>query len=114
MHELSVALSILDLVAEEAQRQTGRIMAIHLKLGPLSGVVKGALLSAYELARECTTLAQAELIVEEVPIIAWCPACAAERALPSMQELRCPVCDTPTPELLSGRELDVVALEIET
>jgi hydrogenase nickel incorporation protein HypA/HybF len=114
MHELSIALSILDLVAEEAEHQSGRITAVHLKLGPLSGVVKEALLSAYDLARECTPLAQAELIVEEVPLVAWCPACAAERALPSMQELRCPVCDTPTPKLLSGRELDVVALEIET
>jgi hydrogenase nickel incorporation protein HypA/HybF len=114
MHELSIALSILDLVAEEGQRQSGRITAVHLKLGPLSGVVKDVLLSAYDLARECNPQAQAELVIEEVPIIAWCPDCAAERILPSMQELRCPVCDAPTPKLLGGRELDVVALEIET
>jgi hydrogenase nickel incorporation protein HypA/HybF len=114
MHELSIALKILDLVAEEAQQQKGQVTAVHLKLGPLSGVIKDALLSAYDLAREGTPLAQAELLVEEVPLVAWCPACAVERALPSVQELRCPVCDTPTPKLLSGRELDIVALEIET
>jgi hydrogenase nickel incorporation protein HypA/HybF len=114
MHELSVALSILDLAAEEAERHGGRVAAVHLKLGPLSGVVKEALLSAYDLAREGTPLAQAELVVAETPLAAWCPACAAKRTLASPQELCCPACGTPTPEVVSGRELEVVALEIES
>ena len=67
MHELSIALSILDFAAEEAERRGGRVVAVHLRLGPLSGVVKEALLSAYELAREGTPLAAAALVVEEVP-----------------------------------------------
>ncbi len=113
MHELSIALSILDLAAEEAERRGGRVVAVHLKLGPLSGVVKAALASAYDLAREGTPLAGAELVVEEVPVVAWCPACAAERA-PSFPLLCCPTCGTPTPDVRSGRELEVVALEIET
>jgi hydrogenase nickel incorporation protein HypA/HybF len=113
MHELSIALSLLDLVAEEAERQGGRVAVVHLKLGPLSGVVKEALLSAYDLARECTPEAQAELVIEEVPIVAYCPACAAEHAPASVLELRCPACGAPTPEVVRGRELEVVALEIE-
>jgi Zn finger protein HypA/HybF involved in hydrogenase expression len=40
MHELSIALGILDVAGEEAQRHGGRVAAIHLKLGPLAGVVK--------------------------------------------------------------------------
>jgi hydrogenase nickel incorporation protein HypA/HybF len=119
MHELSIALSILDLAAEEADRlraadESVRVVAIHLKLGPLSGVVKSALVSAYELAREGTTLERTELVVEEVPVVAYCPACAAERTLSSVWELSCPDCGMPTPEVLRGRELEVVALEIES
>jgi hydrogenase nickel incorporation protein HypA/HybF len=114
MHELSIALSILDVAAEEAERQGGRVTAIHLKLGPLSGVVKDALLSAYELAREGTDLEAAALVVEEVPLLGYCPSCAATRGLASAQELWCPVCGTPTPEVVSGRELEVVALEVES
>jgi hydrogenase nickel incorporation protein HypA/HybF len=113
MHELSIALSLLDLVAEEADRRGGHVVAVHLKLGPLSGVVKGALLSAYDLVREGTPLAGAELLVEEVPLVAWCPRCASERA-PRFPQLCCPTCGTPTPEVVSGRELEVVALEIES
>jgi hydrogenase nickel incorporation protein HypA/HybF len=114
MHELSVALSILDVAAEEAERHgSARVVAIHLRLGPLSGVVKEALLSAYELAREGSPLAQARLLVEEVPVVAYCPTCVAERPVVSILELCCSACATPTPEVVRGRELEIVALELE-
>jgi hydrogenase nickel incorporation protein HypA/HybF len=112
MHELSIALEILDVAAEEAGRQGGRVAAIHLTLGPLSGVVKDALVSAFELAREGTPFEGAELLVREVPVVAHCPACEEDRMLASVQSLICPVCGTPTPRVVSGRELEVAALEI--
>src|SRR4051812_39430977 len=113
MHEMSIALSILEMVEEEAERQGGRVAVVHLKLGPFAGVDTKALLSAYDLAREGTSLARTELVVEEVALTARCPKCDEVRALPSVQELRCPVCGAPTPEVITGRELEVVALEIE-
>lgn len=112
MHELSIALGIVDIAAEQGQRQRGRVVAVHLKIGPLSGVVPDALRSAFELAREDSPLAGAELVIEEIPVAAYCPACAAERAVP-FPELCCPNCGTPTPDVVRGRELEVVALEIE-
>ena len=44
MHELSIAMSIVELAEEEAERRGVHINAVHLKLGALSGVVKEALL----------------------------------------------------------------------
>ena len=112
MHELSIALSLLDLVEEEADRRGCRVSAVHLRLGPLSGVVREALASAYELAREGTPMAGVELVIEDVPVVVSCPTCAAERTPVSAYELCCPDCGTPTPDVLSGRELEVVALEV--
>jgi hydrogenase nickel incorporation protein HypA/HybF len=114
MHELSIAMSILDLAQEEAERRGGRVAAVHLKLGPLSGVIKDALLPAYDLAREGTSLAQAELIIDEVPVAVYCVACATERVLDAFPYLCCPTCGGPTPDVVRGRELEVVALEIES
>lgn len=114
MHELSIALSILDLAEEEAERRGGRVAAIHLKLGRFSGVVKEALLSAYEMAREGTALAAADLIVEEIPIAIRCAACDAEKALDSAWALCCPACGAPAAEVVRGCELEVSALEIES
>lgn len=67
MHELSIAIGILDAAEEEAENRGGaRIIAIYLKVGALSGVVPDALLAAYELARENTPLSDCRLVMEEV------------------------------------------------
>jgi len=51
MHELSIALSIVDMAQEESSRRGDvAIRAVHLQLGLLSGVVKDALLASYEMA----------------------------------------------------------------
>jgi hydrogenase nickel incorporation protein HypA/HybF len=113
MHELSIALSILDVAEEEAERHgNAQVHAIHLRLGPLSGVLKEALLSAYELAREGSPLASAELKIEETPLLGRCPACGTTKAVVSMQDVCCTDCGTPIPDLESGGELQIVALEI--
>ena len=113
MHELSVAMSIIEVAEEEAERRGARVDAIHLRLGPLAGVVKEALLSCYEIARQNTALAGSRLIIEEMPIVVYCPSCQARRTLESMQEFFCPECRTPASEVLQGRELEVFALELQ-
>ena len=114
MHELSIALSIIDVAGEELERQGGGVVeAIHLRLGPLSGVVKEALLSAFEMAREQSpALASSCLIISDVPVEVFCRVCDARREVESIQDMRCRTCGTPSAQVVSGRELEVVALEI--
>jgi len=114
MHELSIAMSMIEMAAEESARRGGvQVNAIHLKLGQLSGVVKEALLFSYDVACEGTSLEGSRLIIEEIPVIVYCPSCQTERALASIQRFCCAVCETPTSEVVRGRELEVVALEIQ-
>lgn len=114
MHELSIAMSIVEMAEEEAERLGVRISAVHLTLGLLSGVVKGALLSSYEIACDGTPLAGSRLLVTEVPIEVFCPACQGSRQLTSTQWFCCPDCGTPTGEVLHGKEMQVTALEIQS
>ena len=80
MHELSIVLSMIEMASEEVDRHGGgRVTALHLKLGALSGVVKEALTFSWEIACQGTALEGSQLIIEETP----------------------------------GRELEVVALELE-
>jgi hydrogenase nickel incorporation protein HypA/HybF len=114
MHELSIAMSIVDLAEEESARLGGaRITAVHLRLGLLSGVVKDALLSSFEMACEDTPLAGSRLIVEEVPVLVFCRTCDARRPVHSTQLFCCSECGTPTGEVVQGKELLVVGLEVE-
>jgi hydrogenase nickel incorporation protein HypA/HybF len=113
MHELSIAMSILDLAQEESAKRDGAaVEAIHLQLGALSGVVPAALVSAYELAREQTPLAKCRLVIEDVPVTIFCPQCQAERPVRSQQWFCCAECGAPASEVVRGRELLVTALEL--
>jgi hydrogenase nickel incorporation protein HypA/HybF len=113
MHELSIAMSIVEMAEEEAQRHGGHVSAVHLKLGALSGVVKEALLSSYEMACFDTPLTGSRLIVEEIPIVVFCDRCQAQRGILSPQWFCCPECGTPTSQVIRGKEIEVVALEMQ-
>jgi hydrogenase nickel incorporation protein HypA/HybF len=113
MHELSIATSIIEMVEEELERRGGaRLHAVHLKLGALSGVVQEALLFSYEVAAEGTQLKGSQLLIEPVPVTIYCPNCDAQRQLKSIQNFICPECGTPTPDIVHGKELEIISLEI--
>jgi hydrogenase nickel incorporation protein HypA/HybF len=113
MHELSIALNIVEVAQEAAQsRGASHVSAVHLRLGQLSGVVKDALLFSYEIACQQTALAGSRLVIEEVPVIVNCPHCKARRTVRSLQMFCCSECGTPAPDVVEGRELLVTALEI--
>jgi hydrogenase nickel incorporation protein HypA/HybF len=114
MHELSIALGILDAVADEAERRSIAVVkAVHIRFGPLSGVVGQSLTAAFELAREGTDLAGCELIMEETPLTVHCAVCDRDDVNDTIQNLCCPRCGSNDVSVVGGRELEVTALEIE-
>jgi len=113
MHELSIAQSIIEGAAEELDLHSGRRVAVvHLQLGQLSGVVKEALLFSYELACADTPLEGSVLEVEEITATVFCRKCDKEQELGSIQHVACPVCLTPSAEIVKGRELLITYLEL--
>jgi hydrogenase nickel incorporation protein HypA/HybF len=114
MHELSIALSIIDIASEEAsKRGAARVTALHLKLGPLSGVVKDALLFSYEIACHSTLLEGSQLVIEDVPVVVHCNDCDLDRVVDTLHEFRCSACGSSSVDVRQGRELELVALELE-
>jgi len=113
MHELSIAMSIVDAAADEARRRGVQVSAVHLRLGALAGVVKDALLFSYEVACQGTPLQGSRLVVEDMPVVVFCQRCQGRRELRSVQSFSCPECGTPTMDIVQGKELEVFALEIE-
>jgi hydrogenase nickel incorporation protein HypA/HybF len=112
MHELSIAMGIVEAAMDEAQQRGVQVSAIHLRLGALSGVVKDALLFSYEAASLDTPLAGSRLIIEDVPVTIFCSQCDATKTLASVQAFVCPDCGAPTVDVRQGKELEVFALEI--
>ncbi|GHF71787.1 hypothetical protein GCM10010218_61270 [Streptomyces mashuensis] len=113
MHELSVAAAIIERAADCAREHgAAAVTVVRVRVGELSGVVPDALAFSFDVAREGTPLASARLEVEQVAARAHCAACAADFAVGVPPFLWCPRCDRPSAELRSGRELEIVAVEL--
>lgn len=114
MHELSIAHSLIELAAHAAaQAGVTRVTAVHLRLGVLAGVVQDALRFGFEIAAAGTILEGARLEIEDLPLRINCAVCNAVVTLPDIQHVRCPQCGTPGNRIVSGRELELSALEYD-
>lgn len=112
MHELSIALSMIEQVEQQAAAQAGGVRAIQVKIGALSGVDVEALRFAWEIARAGTPLAESRLEIEPVPLQVRCRQCGRTR-LPEIQAIACPDCSNAEQEILAGQELELISLEVD-
>jgi hydrogenase nickel incorporation protein HypA/HybF len=115
VHEMSVALAVVDQVAEAATRAGGvtAVRSVRLQVGELAGVVPDALAFCFELACAGTLLEGAELVTEAVPGRARCTPCAHEWAVGMPPRLTCPDCGGTRTDLLAGRELQILDVHWE-
>jgi len=112
MHELSIALSMIEQIEDEAEKHGGRIVeVVYVRIGELSGVDSQALRFAYQMASEGTSLASSRLEIEPVQLLVFCPQCNSTYKT-DPQHIFCSQCLTPEQEILEGRELEVRALEL--
>jgi hydrogenase nickel incorporation protein HypA/HybF len=108
VHELSITQSIVDVVAGHAG--DSRVLAVHLTVGRLSGVVPDAVRFCFDLLTEGTPLEGARLEIEEPHGVARCGSCGSDFTLADLV-LLC-ACGSADVELLAGRELRVTSLEV--
>jgi len=114
MHELGVAIDIVDIAGDALARMGPvHVTSVRVRVGPLSGVAKDALLFSFGAAAAGTPLENARLEIEDVPVTAWCSVCDAEREPSDFAVRRCPVCQSAMPRLIRGDELEVVGLEVQ-
>ena len=113
MHELSVAKSLIELACQHANAEgANKVTRISVRLGTES-VIFRSLYFCFDTAIKGTLCEGAVLDVEEVPLTAYCKACNKAKRLPNRTAFRCPDCGAPTPKVLTGREMQLVSLNLE-
>lgn len=112
MHELSIALSMIEQIEQEAAKHQGTVRAAQVKIGVLAGVDCEALRFAWEIARVGTQLAGTLLEIENVTLLVRCPSCGETRSA-EVRSIACPRCVTPEQVIVAGKELELHALEID-
>lgn len=110
MHELSLATDVINLVAEEAQKNgVSFISEILIEVGDLSGVEADAFQWALELLIKETILGNAEIRLNRSPGTGICKACEREFEMKNRLD-SCPGCGAFPSEIRGGQEFRVISI----
>ena len=113
MHELAIAQNILDIVRQSVpEEQAAAVRNVRIRVGQLSGVVPDSLDFCFSVIAGETRMPQARLAIERVPTVSRCRECARRFEVGDLTFI-CPACKSTNLELVSGKELEVVEIELE-
>jgi hydrogenase nickel incorporation protein HypA/HybF len=114
MHEASLALSILDIVQTKCQEQgCSSVDSITVRIGKAAGVMPDSLAFAFNAAKDNTVAKNAQLLIESVSVGGVCNTCKKDFTIDNAQYVfACPLCGSTSFEITSGREMDIVDMEI--
>ena len=113
MHELSLAMEVIELVQREAgKNKVSRIQEILIEVGDLSGVDGDIFQSALEMVVKDTILEGAILKINRTPGNGRCNACQREFIMNDRLDI-CPRCQGFPSEIKGGQEFRVLSLIAE-
>ena len=113
MHELSIALSIIDLAESEANKAgSSEIEELELEVGLLAGVDFEALEFALEMSRQNTKLENAVIKVDKVEGKSLCKTCDKVIKIDDLYS-SCPFCNGYSLELIQGNELRIKSVTVK-
>ncbi len=113
MHELSIALSILDIVESACRNHDcSRVELVRVRIGRAAGVMSDSLSFSFDAAKGGTLAEGASLEIDEVPVGGHCRDCASDFTVEEKYVFGCPKCGGVEFTVHSGHELEVVDLEV--
>jgi hydrogenase nickel incorporation protein HypA/HybF len=113
MHELSIVLNIIELVAMEAKKSgVERVTEVRLEIGQLSGVEYDSLEFALKNLAPGSIIESAEIIIDKPVGTARCVKCDYEFAIENFIG-SCNLCSSFDLEIIKGRELRVKSITID-
>lgn len=113
MHELSICLALVAELEALARRHDAGIRRVSITIGPLAGVEPDLLAQAYPIACAGTAAEASELHIERSGVRIRCRSCGRE-SVATVNHLSCGTCGDWRTELLSGDELILDQVELDT
>ena len=113
MHEMSVTMSLMDLVLEEAAKAGAKkIVGVNIVIGQMTGIIDHYVQANFELLSQNTPAEGAALSFHNISRQARCRNCG-HTFQPSEFEWNCPECQSLELEITGGNELYVESIEVE-
>ncbi len=113
MHEMSIALDILNIVEKTALTNGATVVKdIYVDVGALAGVMIPSLEFGLEVAKRNTRARLAAIHIREIEGRGRCPTCGGTFPMGFYIE-SCPRCEDSYLSMTSGNELRVREIEVE-
>ena len=112
MHELSIAIGIVNIAEKECKKSGNeKVELIELEIGSLSGVALDSLDYVWKAAVKDTILENAEKKIHHIKAKATCLECDSEYPMKHIYD-SCPQCESYIRTINKGQELRVKSLEV--
>ena len=113
MHETDMTKALIMTMKDwyKSQPEEARIEKIHLIVGQFTCVEPVSLQFAFEIQTRNTFLEGVELVIKDIPLIAFCHSCQQEYQPQIGLQYSCPDCQSPMEDIRSGRELKIDRIE---
>lgn len=113
MHEMSLAISIVDIAIAEAEKaKAATISEIEVEVGQLAGVMQEALSFCLEAAAQNTLAARATFTLVPISGTGYCLACQREVGI-SEFPAQCPDCEGYGVTISTGTDLKIRSISID-
>lgn len=113
MHETDMTKALIMTVKDwyDSQPEPPQISKIHLLVGQFTCVEPLSLQFAFGVQTQSTFLEGVELVIKDVPLVAYCHPCQQEYSPQIGQQYACPDCGHAMEDIRSGRELKIDRIE---
>lgn len=114
MHELSLAMSVKDIVEEAAaQNKSVKVNAVTIAVGEFSAVSIDSLEFAMEVVKKGTCFENAEIKIKSIKTVFECEECKAESVMEDFV-FKCSACGSGSVRIIAGDRMYVESIDIET
>ena len=113
MHEMSIVQSLIAIVEDEMINNNARTLkSVRVKIGEMSGIVPEALSTCFEILIANSDMKDAMLKMDIEPLVGCCRKCKEEFKVVEYK-FSCPECNSTDIDIVSGREMSIVEIEVD-
>jgi len=113
MHEMSVAINIIEIASAEAAKHNSNIVTgVEVEIGQLSGIEIDSLKFSFDIAKKNTPLQKANTKFILISAEAICKDCNNKFLIDDFID-SCPHCNNYDLEIIKGKELKVRSINID-
>jgi len=113
MHEMGIAQQLVQIALDSIPKEieNPKVKTVNLKIGKLASVVEHSLTFCFEIIAKDTPLEGCVLEIDFIAVMVHCKSCDHEWEVTG-PVFKCPFCEDGDVEMITGREIEIVSLEL--